>query len=163
VVGPLADYAPTRVALLPDGKRALSGSFDKTLRLWDLDTGAQLHRFHAHDSGVSAVAPLLDGKRALSASFDKTLRLWDLDTGAQLRRFDGHADMVFAVALLPDGKRALSGSFDKTLRLWDLDTGAQLGCFTSDTSFNSFAIEATRNLVAIGDSKGRVIPLYFRV
>jgi class 3 adenylate cyclase len=127
------------VALLPDGKRALSGSEDKTLRLWDLDTGAELRRF-SHDDSVGAVALLPNGKRALSGSWDNTLRLWDLDTGAELRRFEGHDRAVLAVALLPDGKRALSGSYDKTLRLWDLDTGAELRRFEGHDGVGAVAL-----------------------
>ena len=76
------------VAFLPDGRRALSGSYDNTLRLWDLETGETLRTFEGHTSGVSAVAVLGDG-RALSGSDDNTLRLWDLETGATLRHVAG--------------------------------------------------------------------------
>ena len=78
--------------MLADGRRALSGSDDKTLRLWDLETGAELRRFEGHEGGVSSVTVLADGRRALSGSGDKTLRLWDLETGAELRRFEGHEE-----------------------------------------------------------------------
>ena len=67
----------TGVVVLPDGQRALSGSTDWTLKLWDLTTGAVLQTLERH-RGVTAVAVLPDGQRALSASRDRTLRLWDL-------------------------------------------------------------------------------------
>ena len=108
------------VAVLPDGRRALSGSHDNTLRLWDLETGES--RALARPGVVHAVAVLPDGRRALSGSHDNTLRLWDLETGKS-RALAGHTDDVTAVAVLPDGRRALSGSWDNTLRLWDLETG----------------------------------------
>ena len=76
--------------MLADGRRALSGSGDETLRLWDLETGAELRRFEGHEARVTSVTVLADGRRALSGSDDRTLRLWDLDTGAELRRFEGH-------------------------------------------------------------------------
>jgi WD40 repeat protein len=116
----------TAVAVLTDGRRALSGSADDTLRLWDLDTGESLRTMEGHTNSITAVAVLDDGRRALSASVDKTLRLWDLDTGETLRTIEGLTDWVNAVAVLADGRRALSGSFDNTLRLWDLDTGKTL-------------------------------------
>ena len=50
------------------------------MRLWDIDTGAELRRFEGHRDWVGAAAVLLDGYRALSASGDQTLRLWDIDT-----------------------------------------------------------------------------------
>ena len=68
----------TGVVVLPDGQRALSGSTDWTLKLWDLTTGAVLQTLERHRDRVTAVAVLPDGQRALSASRDRTLRLWDL-------------------------------------------------------------------------------------
>jgi hypothetical protein len=111
------------VAFLPDGRRALSGSADNTLRLWDLPTGETLRLLEGHTRSVNAAAVLPNGRYALSGSDDSTLRLWDLETGETLRTFEGHTAGVRAVAVLGDGRRALSGADDSTLRLWDLETG----------------------------------------
>ena len=78
------------VAFLPDGCRALSGSGDYTLRLWDLATGQTLRTLEGHAGSVSAVVMMADGSRALSGSWDKTLRSWDLATGETLRTLEGH-------------------------------------------------------------------------
>ena len=74
----------TAVAFLPDGSRALAGSDDNTLRLWDLATGETLRTLEGHTDSVRAVAVLGDGSRALSGSWDNTLRLWDLQSGETL-------------------------------------------------------------------------------
>ncbi|MDT9185740.1 MAG: hypothetical protein P5674_23845, partial [Limnospira sp. PMC 289.06] len=72
------------VAIAPDGKRAVSASEDKTLKLWDLEQGRELATLSGHSRSVNAVAIAPDGKRAVSASEDKTLKLWDLEQGREL-------------------------------------------------------------------------------
>jgi tetratricopeptide (TPR) repeat protein len=123
------------VAYAPDGGRVLSGSFDGTVRLWDVETGIELRRFEGHTGWVTSVAFAPDGKRALSGGYDKTLRLWDTESGKEVRRFEGHTQPVEAVAFAPDGKRALSAAQDKTVRLWDTETGKELGRFEGHTEF----------------------------
>ncbi|MBA2227511.1 WD40 repeat domain-containing protein [Thermogemmata fonticola] len=110
----------TSVAFSPDGRSALSGSLDTTLRLWDVSTGKEIRQFTGHTDWVFSVAFSPDGRSALSGSRDKTLRLWEVATGKEIRRFTGHTSGVESVAFSPDGRYALSGSSDKTLRLWAL-------------------------------------------
>jgi predicted NACHT family NTPase len=98
------------VAFSPNGKWALSGSDDKTLKLWKVETGREIRTLTGHTDDVYAVAFSPDGKRALSGSGDNTLKLWDTEMGREIRTWTGHIDDVYAVAFSPDGKRALSGS-----------------------------------------------------
>jgi WD40 repeat protein len=70
-----------------DGTRALSGSRDGMLRLWDLDTGWTLRTLEGHADRVWAVAMSGDGTRAVSGSEDKTLKVWDLATGRVVATF----------------------------------------------------------------------------
>ena len=111
------------VAVAADGRRAVSGSADTTLGLWDLDSGTLIRRLEGHTGDVRAVAVTADGRRAVSGSDDKTLGLWDLERGTLIRRLEGHTASVRAVAMTADGRRAVSGSLDRTLGLWDLDSG----------------------------------------
>jgi WD40 repeat protein len=75
------------VALGGDGRHALSGSDDRTVRWWDLETGACRHVLQGHTGGVNAVALSGDGRHALSGSGDRTLRWWDLYNGSCIARF----------------------------------------------------------------------------
>ena len=112
------------VAVTADGRRAVSGSVDNTLRVWDLDTGACTAVLEGHQGEVMGVTVTTDGRRAVSGSADRTVRVWDLDTGACTAVFARHGGAVAGVAVTTDGRRAVSGSADRTLRVWDLDTGA---------------------------------------
>jgi WD40 repeat protein len=114
------------VAFSPDGKRALTGSFDNTARLWDATTGAPVATLEGHTGLVFGVAFSPDGKRALTGSFDDTARLWDAATGAAVAKLEGHTDSVHEVAFSPDGKRVLTGSDDKTARLWSVYSAQDL-------------------------------------
>jgi predicted Zn finger-like uncharacterized protein len=108
------------VCLSRDGRYALSGGDDGTLRLWELSTGRCLRTFKGPTPTVFSVCLSGDGRYALSGGDDGTLRLWELGTGRCLRTFGGHTDPVSSVCLSADGRYALSGSWDKTLRLWAL-------------------------------------------
>ena len=111
--------------LTPDGRRAVSASSDRTLRLWDLETGACLKVMDGHSAPIRSVSVTPDGRWAVSGGYDQTLRLWDLETGTCLRVLEGHTSQVNDVAIAADGRRALSGAWD-TARLWDLESGTCL-------------------------------------
>jgi hypothetical protein len=109
----------TACAVTPDGRRVVSASEDKTLKVWDLETGRALATLEGHGDRVSACAVTPDGRRVVSASEDKTLKVWDLETGRALATLEGHADGVRACAVTPDGRRVVSASKDTTLKVWD--------------------------------------------
>ncbi|MCY2991788.1 MAG: WD40 repeat domain-containing protein, partial [Planctomycetota bacterium] len=123
------------VAFSPDGHQILSGSGDKMIRLWDVETGKEVRQFEGNTQPVYSVALSPDGRQALSAGSDAAnrdfaIRLWEVDTGKEIRRFTGHTDRVWRAAFSPDGSQVISCSDDRTIRLWDVKTGAELRQFT---------------------------------
>ena len=66
------------MAVTPDGQRAVSASWDKTLKVWDLASGRELRTLFGHSDSVRAVAVTPDGQWAVSASSDNTLKVWHL-------------------------------------------------------------------------------------
>ena len=110
------------IAVTPDGKRAVSASFDYSLILWNLESQEAIEVLDDHEGAVNAVALLDGGRRALSASDDGTLRLWELEGGGRLLHvFTGHGGKVAGVAVSPDGQWAASGGVDGTVNLWKID------------------------------------------
>ncbi|MFO7092458.1 WD40 repeat domain-containing protein, partial [Limnospira platensis] len=105
------------VAIAPDGKRAVSASDDKTLKLWDLEQGRELATLSGHSNVVTAVAIAPDGKRAVSASWDNTLKLWDLATGRAIATFTGEFSFK-SCAVASDGVTVMAG--DKSGRVYFL-------------------------------------------
>ncbi|AFZ22944.1 WD40 repeat-containing protein [Cylindrospermum stagnale PCC 7417] len=122
------------VVFSPDGKTVASGSYDNTIKLWDVTTGKTLKTLTGHSSYVRSVVFSPDGKTVASGSYDNTIKLWDLTTGKTLKTLTGHSDSVFSVVFSPDGKTVASGSGDNTIKLWDLTTGKTLKTLTGHSS-----------------------------
>lgn len=110
------------VAISPDGQTIISGSDDKTLRIWNLNSQKLLRTLKGHTDWVYAVAFSADGQIILSGSKDKTVRLWQ-GSGQQSRTLTGHTSYVNSVAINRDKTKVVSGSYDKTVKLWNLNTG----------------------------------------
>ncbi|KAK5202848.1 hypothetical protein LTR96_011230 [Exophiala xenobiotica] len=113
----------TAVAFSPNGRQIVSGSWDKTIRIWDATTGQVEKTLAGHSGAVDAVAFSPDGRQIVSGSRDNTIKIWDATTGQVEKTLAGHSAGVTAVAFSPDGRRIVSGSGDETIKIWDATTG----------------------------------------
>ena len=115
------------VAFSPDGRYIVSGSSDRTIQIWDAQTGGQMgNPLKGHTEDVWSVVFSPDGRHIVSGSSDKTVRVWDAQTGAQVGHpLQGHTNSVNSVAFSPDGRHIVSGSHDKTIRVWDAQAHSQ--------------------------------------
>ena len=111
------------VAYSPDGTKIISGSYDKTIKIWNTNTGQCLKTLEGHLYFVNSVAYSPDGTKIISGSGDGTIKIWNANTGKCLKTLNGHSIYVYSVAYSPDGTKIISGSGDKTIKIWDANTG----------------------------------------
>ena len=107
------------VASSADGPRALSGSRDKTIRLWDLRSGDTIRVIEGHEDTVRAVCYSGDGRWALSGGEDRTVRLWEIATGRCVWTAKT-TGLALSVASSADGRWALASTYDRHVLLWEL-------------------------------------------
>jgi DNA-binding beta-propeller fold protein YncE len=112
--------AISSVALSPDGKRALTGDWNGTVRLWDVGTGKQMRSFRVATIRPLSVAFSPDGRRMLAGSSDHPSELREVETGRVLQHFGEYSNPSFSA----DGRTVLLG-----FSVWDVGTGKQLQRF----------------------------------
>lgn len=99
----------TSVAFSPDGTRVATASVDRTAKLWDTATGAEILTFTGHNDRLTSVAFSPDGTQVITGSGDGTARIWSVATGAQVRALQPCASSISSVAFSPDGTQVLLG------------------------------------------------------
>jgi predicted NACHT family NTPase len=111
------------VALTRNGRVALTGSSDGTVRVWNLTDRLCVSVLKGHSDRVNRISVTPDGAVAVSAGRDSTVRVWDLQTGTCAQILEGHSQSVYAVGITSNGKVAVSAGADSTLRIWNLTNG----------------------------------------
>lgn len=117
------------VSFSPDGRRAISASWDGSVRVWDLDQGNELDQLGAPLGRVLSADGPAGGRLVAGCGSDGTIRIWDLNTKEEVRKLDQHKTSVSMVRFSPDGARLLSVGRDRQVRLWDAKSGDLLRAF----------------------------------
>jgi tetratricopeptide (TPR) repeat protein len=106
------------VVISSDGQIAVSGGDDKTVKIWDLQSGQELRTLSGHTDVTWGIAISSDGQTLVSGSEDTTIKIWNLQNGQELRTLGGHTGTVIGVAISADGQIVMSGSYDGTIKVW---------------------------------------------
>lgn len=137
----------------PDSRLLMSASADKTIKVWDLQTGELLKTLTGATSFVNALTITLDGSFLIGASADKTIRVWDLQTGELTNTLRGHTSFVDDIVMSPDGQILVSTGADKTIRIWHLETGEMLHVLQGHSGFvNALSISTDGKTLVSGSA-----------
>merc|ERR1711988_411569 len=117
----------TNCAFNKSGDRFITGSYDRTCKVWNTLTGEELLTLEGHKNVVYAIAfnnPY--GDKIVTGSFDKTAKLWNSETGELYHTLRGHATEIVCLSFDPHGQIVATGSMDSTAKLWDVERGVEL-------------------------------------
>ena len=122
----------------PGGAILASGSWDDTVKLWDVVTGTNIATLEGHRGNVYSVSFSPGGRLLASGagSWDRTIKLWDVVTGTNIAAFTGHGSGVNSVSFSPDGAILASGSWDDTVKLWDMSLYITSSMLASASDFD---------------------------
>lgn len=147
------------IALSPQAYVLVSGSWDHTIKVWNLNTGTVIHNLRGHFGHVSSVAISPDGYILVSGSWDRTIKVWNLGSGKLLHTLKGHCNYVNSVAISPDAQTLVSSSWDKTIKVWQLNTGQLIETLAGSDCIRTLAISPNGKLLA-GGSDDRLVKLW---
>jgi hypothetical protein len=125
----------TSLAVSPDGATLASGSYDRTVQLWDVATGKVRATLQGHAGEVDCLAFAPDGRTLASGSSDETVKLWDPARGRELGTLRGVQGFVRSLAFSPDSRTLASGGQDGTIKLWDAAAAKERTAFAGDKDY----------------------------
>jgi predicted nucleic acid-binding Zn-ribbon protein len=143
------------LALTPDGRYVVSGSWDGTVQEWDLQSG-ESYQLTTHKNGAWSVAMTADGRYVISGGGDGKVRVWNREQGKEEKWLDAHKGPVWAVAVTPDGRYVVSGGGDKTIRVWDWRNNMTQELTGHDGVIRSVAVTPDARYVVSGSSDNTV-------
>lgn len=148
------------ITIAPDGKRALTASFDYSIIYWDLTgtDGRVIHHLIGHNGAVNDVAFVPGSDRAVSVSDDGSLGIWGLTNGQLITRIEAEVYKVLRVAVSADGSKAAAARWDSTAKLYDLREKREIATFKGHKgNVNAVAFSADGSKLYTAAYDGQII------
>ncbi|KIJ06572.1 hypothetical protein PAXINDRAFT_91794, partial [Paxillus involutus ATCC 200175] len=101
-----------RIPYLPGGERVITCSYDKTIRIWDVEKGEQEGTSMVHKYWMQSLAITRDGKRILSGDREERINVWDVETHEPVEEWAGNTGLIWCIALSPDDQLIANGGDD---------------------------------------------------
>jgi WD40 repeat protein len=169
---PQSDYSPksaviytlmghtdivTSVIITPDGRRAISGSLDATLRVWDLQTSDCLMVLRGYSYGCMDLTP--DGRLLVFVNTNKA-EIWDLEKGTCIRNLKGDGKTTLSLSITPDARMAIAAINNKTLRFWNLETGDNIHILEGHELDATSVSMTPDGLIAVSSSHDKTLRIW---
>ena len=138
------------------GDKIISGSDDKTLKIWDFSTGNLIKTIEAHDQPILSVATSLDDNYIFSGSTDNSIKIWGSRRGNLISELNDHTDAVTSLVVPPGGKNIISGSKDGRAILWDFLGGKEVHTFEHKHGVSSIALFNNGKSLICGTDNGAI-------
>jgi dynein assembly factor with WDR repeat domains 1 len=111
------------LAFNPHGTVIATGSMDNTAKLWDVETGDNIHTLLGHTAEIVSLNFDTHGERIITGSFDHTVKVWDVRSGRCIHTLAGHHGEISSTQFNYTGDLCISGSIDRTCKIWDVSSG----------------------------------------
>jgi WD40 repeat protein len=142
------------VTFSADGQWLVSSSYDETVKLWSVATGACLQTFIGHRGPILSAKFSHDDRFIISVGVDRSLKIWDIQTGKCLQTLTDHSGLIYTldvgIVQLPEIDTpqlvAFTGSLDETIKVWDLAAAKCLATWKSRSPYEGMQIDRLQGL-----------------
>jgi WD40 repeat protein len=147
------------IKMLDVKSQIISTSYDKTLKLWDVETGECLRTYTGHTCGVMSITLKSDNTKIVSIC-SNNIKIWDLESEKYIQTYTGHTETVKAVAWSYNNRQLVSTSHDKTLKLWDVESGMCIRTYTGHTHYVMAVAWTSDNSQIVSASADKTLKLW---
>ena len=113
-----------------DDKKIVTTSYDKTAKVWEVQSGKLIHNLQGHTATVYDADFDPESKNIITISSDNTAKIWNTESGVLICTLIGHTGSLYSAEYSPDGKKIVTSSTDETVKIWDAVTGQELNTLT---------------------------------